>query len=163
MSKKIRFITEGAVIAALYVVLSLLSAAFGLSGGVIQIRFSEALCIMPMFTPAAIPGLFIGCLLTNILTGCLIWDVIFGSIATLIGAVGTFHMFKNLNSEAKRYLALLPPILSNMIVVPPILSYCYEVPDAFWFIVLTVGIGEILSVGVLGSLLYTPVKKTKLF
>lgn len=164
MSNKVRFISEGAIIAALYVVLSLLSAAFGLSGGVIQIRVSEALCILPLFTPAAIPGLFLGCFLTNVLTGCLIWDVVFGSIATLIGAIGTYHLGKYMkNEKIKRYIGLLPPIVSNMIIVPIILTYCYKVTDVMWFIVVTVGVGELLSVGLLGSFLYSSLKKTKIW
>lgn len=164
MSNKVRFISEGAIIAALYVVLSLLSAAFGLSGGVIQIRVSEALCILPLFTPAAIPGLFLGCFLTNVLTGCLIWDVVFGSIATLIGAIGTYHLGKYMkNEKIKRYIGLFPPIVSNMIIVPIILTYCYKVTGAMWFIVVTVGVGELLSVGLLGSFLYSSLKKTKIW
>ena len=87
-NKKVKFIVDAAVIAALYVVLTYLAAAFNLSSGVIQVRFSEALTILPVFTPAAIPGLFVGCILANALTGAVVIDVICGSIATLIGAVG---------------------------------------------------------------------------
>ena len=79
-------ITQGAVIAALYVVLTMVFAP--ISFGPVQVRIAEALCILPMFTPAAIPGLFIGCLIANLIGGGIILDVIFGSIATLIGAVG---------------------------------------------------------------------------
>ncbi|MCP2867106.1 QueT transporter family protein, partial [Salmonella enterica] len=61
-----------------------------LASGAIQVRISEALCVLPFFTPAAIPGLFLGCLLSNLLTGCIIWDVVFGSLATLLGALGTW-------------------------------------------------------------------------
>ena len=88
--KKINFLTQAAMIAALYVVLTLAINAFGLASGAIQIRVSEALTILPYFTPAAIPGLFIGCLLSNTITGCALFDIIFGSIATLLGAVGTY-------------------------------------------------------------------------
>lgn len=80
-------LAQGAAIAASYVVLTFLANALGLSSGVIQLRFSEALTILPVFTPAAVPGLFAGCLLANILTGCLPLDVIFGSLATLLGAL----------------------------------------------------------------------------
>ena len=86
---KVTFLTQAAVIAALYVVLTLFANALGLANYSIQVRFSEALTILPYFTPAAIPGLFIGCLLSNMLTGAAVLDVIFGSIATLIGAIGT--------------------------------------------------------------------------
>ena len=88
-NKKVLFLTQAAAIAALYFVLTWLASMLGLSSGAIQVRFSEALTILPFFTPAAIPGLFIGCLLSNFLTGAVVWDVVFGSIATLIGAVGT--------------------------------------------------------------------------
>ena len=84
-----RYICEGALIAVLYIVLTYISALFNLSSGVIQLRLSEALCILPIFTPAAIPGLAIGCLLSNLFTGSIIIDIIFGSIATLIGAIFT--------------------------------------------------------------------------
>ena len=67
--KSALFLTQAAMIAALYVVLTYIANLFGLASGVIQIRLSEMLCILPVFTPAAIPGLFIGCLLSNILTG----------------------------------------------------------------------------------------------
>ena len=72
MSKEVRFISEGAIIAALYVVLSLLSAAFGLLSGAVQLRISEALCILPLFTPAAVPGLFLGCFLISFFYICAI-------------------------------------------------------------------------------------------
>ena len=85
MNKKTTFIVHAAVIAALYVVLTLIANALGLANHAIQIRISEALTILPLFTPAAIPGLFIGCILANFLTGCLIWDIVFGSLATLLG------------------------------------------------------------------------------
>ena len=89
MNKKVLYLVHGAVIAALYVVLTLLANALGLANYAIQVRFSEALTILPVFTPAAIPGLFLGCIISNTLTGCMLLDIIFGSIATLIGAAGT--------------------------------------------------------------------------
>ena len=138
----------GAVIAALYVVLTVLAAQFNLASGAIQVRFSEALTIMPVFTAAAVPGLTIGCVLANLLTGCAAWDVVFGSLATLIGAVGT-RLLKN-----KPLLAWIPPVLSNMAIIPIILIKVYGVPDAWWFLLLTVGAGEIISCGVLGVLLH---------
>ena len=85
MNKKIKFITQAAVIAALYTVLTFIANALGLANQAIQVRISEALTILPVFTPAAIPGLFAGCLLSNVLTGCALLDVVFGSLATLIG------------------------------------------------------------------------------
>ena len=153
MKKKTYFITQAAVIAALYVVLTLAISAFNLASGAIQVRISEALTILPFFTPAAIPGLFIGCLLSNFITGCAIWDVIFGSIATLLGALGTYFLRKN------KWLAPLPPILSNTIIVPFILIFVYGLEDALPFLMLTVGIGEVISCGVLGMILLFALSK----
>lgn len=141
------FLAQGAMIAAMYVALTLVSNAFGLASGVIQVRISEALTILPYFTPAAIPGLFVGCLISNIIAGGVIWDVIFGSLATLIGAVVTYWLRKY------KWLAPVPPIVSNMLIIPFVLRYAYGAPDALWFMVLTVGAGELISAGVLGMLL----------
>ena len=80
---KTLYLTRGALIAALYVVLTEISAILGISSGVIQFRLSEMFAVLPLFTPAAIPGVFIGCFISNIITGGVIWDVVFGSIATL--------------------------------------------------------------------------------
>lgn len=157
-TNKIRFLANAAIIAALYVVLTLLSAVFGLSGGVIQVRLSEALTVLPAFTPAAIPGVFVGCLLSNLVTGCLPWDVVFGSLATLIGAVGTYLL-----RHRSRWLAPLPPILANVLIIPAVLQQVYGVPDSYPFLMLTVGIGEIVAAGVLGMLVYRTVARTKLF
>ena len=115
--KNIQFLTQAAMIAAIYVVLTFVANAFGLANYAVQVRFSEALTILPIFTPAGIPGLFIGCLISNILTGCAIPDIIFGSLATLIGAFGTRALKSN------RFLAVLPPIAANAIIVPLILNY----------------------------------------
>ena len=116
-SKKLVFICQAAVIAALYVVLTYVFSAF--ASGVIQVRVSEALTILPAFTPAAIPGLFVGCLLANLLTGAAIYDVIFGSLATLLGAVGTYLLRKH------KFLCTLAPVVSNIIIIPLVLRYGY--------------------------------------
>lgn len=155
MKKHTAFICRAAVIAALYVVLTWLSAQFGLASGTIQFRLSEALCVLPIFTSAAIPGLAIGCLLANLLTGAVVWDVIFGSLATLIGAV-VARMLKRLP-----FLAPIPTIISNMVIVPFVLRFAYGVPDAIWFLMITVGIGEIVCCGGLGTLLYLALKPRK--
>ena len=155
--KKLVNFAVGAIIAALYVVLTYLASAMGLSSGVIQVRFSEALTILPVFTPAAIPGLFIGCLISNLLTGCALWDVIFGSLATLLGAIFTY-LLKN-----HKLLAVLPPIISNAIIVPPVLIFVYGVSDAYWFILLTVCFGEIISCGILGTALRKALEKSRIF
>lgn len=146
-------IAYGGVIAALYVALTYLANLFGLASGAIQVRFSEALTILPVFTPAAVPGLTVGCVLANILTGCAPWDVVFGSLATLIGAVGTRLLRKN------PYIAWLPPVISNMAIVPIVLQKVYGVPDSWWYLLLTVGAGEVISCGVLGLALYHAVKR----
>ena len=99
---KTQYITRAAAIAALYVALTYLASLFGLSSGVIQIRFSEALTILPVFTSAAIPGLYIGCILANLLTGAAPYDVLFGSLATLIGAVGTYFLRRAPRAEIGR-------------------------------------------------------------
>ena len=146
-NKKAYFITQAAVIAALYVVLTLFINAFDFASGAIQVRISEALTILPYFTPAAVPGLFIGCLLSNFMTGAAIWDIIFGSLATLIGAIGTYLLRK------WKWCAPLPPILSNTIIIPFVLTYAYGIPGGIPFFMLTVGAGEVLSCGVLGMIL----------
>ena len=150
-SKKLVFICQAAVIAALYVVLTYVFSAF--ASGVIQVRVSEALTILPAFTPAAIPGLVIGCLLSNTLTGCVLLDIIFGSVATLIGALGSYALRRH------TWLVPLPPIVSNMIIVPFVLRYAYGATDAFPFMIATVGAGEIISCYLLGMILYGALKK----
>ena len=153
MNKTTKHLTMGAMIAALYVILTLLSNAFGLSSGVIQLRISEALYALAIFTPSAVLGLFVGCLLSNIFVGGILIDVIFGSIATLIGAFFTYKLRKN------PIYALIPPILSNAIIIPPILRFSYGIEGSIWYFALTVGIGELLSCGVLGYLLYLALRR----
>lgn len=153
-NNKASFITHAAVIAALYVVLTYFASVLGLSNGVIQIRFSEALTILPFFTSAAIPGLFIGCIIANILSGAVVWDIVFGSLATLIGAVFTYLLRKK-----TKWLAPLPPVVSNTVIVPFVLTYAYGVPDGILFLMLTVGIGEVISCGVLGIILLKCLEK----
>jgi len=151
--KKVLTLCQGAIIAALYVVLTFVANAFGLANYAVQVRFSEALTILPFFTPAAIPGLFVGCLLSNILTGCAIPDIIFGSLATLAGAFGTYFLRRK-----KPWLAPIPPIVANMIVVPLVLKYAYGI-EPLWLSFVTVTAGEIISCGVLGMLLLFALKK----
>lgn len=156
MNKKVTFIVHAAVIAALYVVLTLVANALGLANHAIQIRFSESLTILPLFTPAAIPGLFIGCILSNFITGCMALDIVFGSFATLLGAIGTYALRKQ-----SKWLAPLPPILANTIIVPFVLAYVYQFEGSVPYFMLTVGIGEIISCGVLGLLLHNIMQKYK--
>ena len=157
-SKKITlYTTRGALIGSLYVVLTLIASIVGLSSGVIQFRISEALCILPIFLPEAIPGLFIGCIISNLIAEGVIWDIIFGSFATLIGAIGA-RLLRKL-PERFIWVATLPTVLANMLIVPFVLIYAYGVPDAFPYLMLTVGIGELVCASGLGYLLYLTIKK----
>ena len=151
-NKNVLFMTHAAMIAAIYVVLTYIFAPF--SFGEVQIRIAEALTILPVFTPAAIPGLFIGCLIGNILGGAILPDIIFGSLATLIGAVFTYML-----RDQNKLLAVLPPVISNTIIVPFVLKLGYGVNLPIPFMMLTVGIGEIIGCGVLGLVLYSALSK----
>lgn len=153
-NKNVLFMTQAAMIAAIYVVLTFVFAPF--SFGEVQIRIAEALTILPVFTPAAIPGLFIGCLIGNIVGGAILPDIIFGSIATLIGAIFTYTL-----RNKSRFLAPLPPIAANTIIVPFVLYYGYGVNLPIPFMMLTVGIGEVVGCGVLGVILYTALNRYK--
>ena len=167
------------MIAAVYVVLTLLANAFGLANYAIQVRFSEALTILPFFTPAAVPGLFIGCILSNILTGCLPFDIVFGSLATLLGALGTYTLGRMSHAACGnaglatskpsrkgilyRLLAPLPPIIANTLIVPYVLAYVYRFEGSIPYFMLTVGIGEVISCGILGLPLLFTLEKYKKF
>lgn len=152
-NKKLLFITHAAIIAALYVVLTYFSALLGLDKGAVQFRFSEMLTVLPCFTPAAIPGLFIGCLISNIINGAALWDVVFGSLATLIGAVGTYLL------RRWKWLSPIPPIVANTLIVPPVIIAVYgsELP----YILVTLGVfaGEFVCCGILGYILIGIMKK----
>ncbi len=158
-NKKVLFITQAALIAAIYVVLTVLGAAY--SFGEIQVRLAEILTILPAFTPAAVPGLFIGCLLGNSFAGAHIMDIIFGSIATLVAAAATYVIGKKANPKFAVYLGTLPPIIVNMLVVPFVLKYAYGLPLPIYFMMITVGIGEVISCGVLGSFFGKILEKNK--
>lgn len=154
MKKRNLFITQAALIAALYVVLTLASAAFGLDSKAIQFRLSEVLTVLPALTPAAIPGLFIGCLLSNFICGAMLPDMIFGSLATLIGAVGTYFIGKRV-----KWLSALPPIAANTVIVPLVLKYAYHLDGTVPFFALTVFIGEFVCCGILGTVLLYAIPK----
>jgi len=159
-NQKVRFITQAGVIAALYTVLTYLSAVMGLSSGAIQCRFSEALCILPVFTSAAILGLFIGCIISNIIAGAVVLDVLFGSLATLIGAVFSRIVYKKTGSS---FLSLLMPVLSNTFIVPWVIKFAYGATEAVPYIMLTVCIGEVISCVILGYMFYRIVLKRAKF
>jgi len=150
-NQKVLFIAQAAVIAAIYVVLTIVFLP--LSFGEVQVRFAEALTILPYFTPAAIPGLFVGCIIANILGGAILPDIIFGSLATLIGALFSYVLRKN------KFLVPLPPILANALVVPFVLYYGYGIDLPIPIMMLTVGIGEIISCGIMGMILLFSLKK----
>ena len=144
----VRSITAAAMIAAIYTVLTAIAAGFDLASGAVQVRFSEALTILPVFTPAAVPGLILGCLISNILTGCIVPDIVCGTLATALGAIGTRY----LRNARQPVLATLPPFIANTVIVPFILAYGYQIPGGVPYFMLTVGAGELLSCVVLGSL-----------
>ena len=156
-NNKVQFMTQSAMIAAIYTALTIAFAP--IAYGPVQFRISEALCILPFFTPAAIPGLFLGCAISNgigvALGTAVLPDVIFGSLATLIGAVGSYAVRKN------RWLVCIPPIAANTAIIPWVLRYAYGAPDLIPFMMVTVGIGEILAVGVLGNFLLVALERYK--
>ena len=151
-NKNVLFLTHAAMIASIYVILTEIFAPISFSVG--QVRIAEALTILPAFTPAAIPGLFIGCLIGNILGGAILPDIVFGSLATLIGACFTYLL-----RQQNKFLAPIPPILSNSIIIPLILRYAYGLNYGIPFMILMVGIGEVISCGVLGMILYSSLAK----
>ena len=138
-------IAGAGILAALYVALTY--AVLPLASGAIQMRVSEALCILPIYSSYAIPGVTLGCFLANLLSGCAPMDVVFGTLATLLGAVGTrlLRRFK--------ILPFVPPVFFNALIIPFVLRYAYQVEDAHMFLVMTVGVGEVLAVGLFGGLL----------
>ena len=140
-----RRVTQGAAIAAIYVVLTLIFAP--ISFGVMQIRVAGMRTILPMFPPAAIPGLFLGCLKANILGGVVVWDVGVGSLATLLGAGGRDLL------RRRRGLVLSPAVVANGIIVPLVLKYGYAVDLPLPMMALYVTAGEIVGCYVLGGVL----------
>ena len=157
---RIRFICNSAIVAALYFVLTYLTNIFGLASGPIQCRLSEAMCVLPSFIPSAGPGLFAGCLLSNVFTGCNVFDIVFGSIATLVGAYGTHFLSKR---SVTHFLYPVPTIIANTVIIPFVLKYTYGFEGGLLYFFLTVGAGEIISCGILGIVLYYSLKKSGKF
>ena len=156
-TQRVRFLTLSAMIAALYVVLTLLSAAFGLSSGVIQVRISEALCALTFFTPAAVSGLAIGCLISNIVTSASLLDVVFGTLATLLGALGGRALKNHKN------LVTLPTVLANTLIIPLVIVYGFGVTDiALPIVALSVCAGELISATLFGTVLLHILEKYNL-
>ena len=154
----VRYVVKGGIIAAIYATVAYVSAP--LQFMFFQFRLSEAMCILPIFMPEAIVGLFIGCLLANYLSGCVFWDILFGSIATLIGAIGARLLAKL--PEKLKFLATLPTALANAFIVPFVIIYAYGSPDSYMFLFITVLIGELVTASVLGTVLYKMIKKYKI-
>lgn len=152
-NSKVRFIAYSAMIAAAYVALTMISAAFGLSSGAIQVRISEALCVIPIFTLSAVPGVTVGCFIANILCGGTVYDIVFGTLATLIAAVITYFIKNPL-------LSSIPTIVSNAVIVPIVLIMSgVGGVNMFPYFALTVGLGEVISCGILGTILAVYMKK----
>ena len=150
--ERLLYVTQAGLIAALYTVLTVFVGALGLASGAVQFRVSEALCVLPFFTPAAIPGLTVGCLLSNLMTGCIWQDVVFGTLATLLGAWGAYAL------RRVPWLVPLPTVLSNTVMIPLVLAYGYRFEEGLPYLMLTVGIGEVLSAYVCGMILLLSVK-----
>lgn len=157
MNNKTLEMTRAALIAAIYVVMTFVSQSFGLASGVIQFRLSESLTCLPIKYKEAIPGLTIGCVIANLLTGSLMLDVIFGALATFIGAIGTYYLGKR-----NRYLGFMCPVISNMIIIPFVLQEVYGVPDSLPFLMATVGLGEFVMAFIVGSQLFKIFEKNNI-
>ena len=147
------FLAQGAIIAAMYVALTIIFAP--ISFGAVQVRVAEVLTILPLFTPAAIPGLFIGCIIANGIGGGIILDVVFGSLATLIGAAGGYLLRFN------RWLVPIPAIVANSIIVPFVLKYGYGIDIPIWLMIIYIAIGEIVGCYILGELFASLLLKRK--
>lgn len=160
-SKSVSFLTRGAIIAAIYVVLTYLSHLLGLSSGVIQLRLSEALCILPIFMPEAVVGVTLGCFISNTVTGALPQDILFGTLATLIGALGAYFLRRL--PDKLCFIATLPTVLSNALIIPPILIFAYGATEGYWFILGTVTVGEFISATLGGAYLTVTLKKSGIF
>lgn len=152
-NKNVLFITLAGMIAAAYVVMTFISSAFGLSSGVIQVRFSESLNTIVCFTEAAVPGLFLGCIIANLLTGGCVIDLVVGSLATLIGAI-IGRKIATIKDGKYNMLVPIPTILSNAIIVPFVLQHGYGVNMPYYYLFITVGLGEIISAGLIGMFVY---------
>ena len=157
-------IVEGAVIGALYVVFTLVLAPF--SFGPVQLRVSEALCILPVFSKTAVPGLFVGCIISNFIGASmglnLFLDIFFGSAATLLAAILT-QLLGKIKIKSFPVFSFLPPIICNALIIGAELSMFLDTTLAFSYAALTVGMGELLSVCGLGIPLYFVVKKSNIF
>lgn len=151
---------RGAMVAALYVLLTYLSSLFGLASGAIQFRLSEMLCILPALMPEAIVGLTLGCLISNLLFSGLIWDILFGTLATLLGAIGAWSL-----RRTHVLVLTVPTVLANALIVPGVimLSAGGATTPAYPLLALSVGVGEAVCAGIGGVILYRALTKSRVF
>ena len=153
MSRSARYLCVSAIVAALYAALTLAFSA--ISFGAVQLRVSEALTLLPVLLPQAVPGLAVGCLIANLLSGANVYDVVFGTLATLTAALITRRMRKN------AWLAALPPVICNAVIVGLVITYAYGV-NALWLNILTVGAGQAVVCYALGVPLVKLLQKQNL-
>lgn len=160
-NSKTLFLTRASLIAALYVVLTLVSALFGLDSKAIQVRISEALCVLPLYTASAVPGVTVGCFIYNFFFGISPLDTVFGTLATFIGAMATYYIgFFRKNV----FLAGIPTVISNTVIIPLVIVFAFSDGNLALlpFTALTVCLGEIISCVLLGAALLTYLKKYKM-
>ncbi len=152
-------LARAGVIAGLYVAVSLL--VFPISSGAIQVRLSEALCILPLVWIESVPALFIGCMLSNLITGCAFFDIILGSVVTLISAISTCLLGRAIkNTALKIMLGGLFPVILNALILPLIWVWCYGAIEYMYLVQAGVlFLGQAISVYGLGTPLYLSVEK----
>ncbi len=165
-NKKILYLVHGAMIAAIYAAATYFSAVLGIAYNAIQFRFSEALTILAVFTPAAIPGLTVGCILGNISSPFGIWDIVFGSAATLLAAICA-RKLRNIKFKGLPLLSVLMPVIFNAIIVGAEITFLFptDAPSltAFTVAALEVGAGEAVVCLAGGIPLYFAIQKSRLF
>lgn len=157
IAERTQYLCLCAVIAALYVALTLISYALGLANLAIQVRISEALCVLVCFTPAAIPGVTLGCLLSNFIMGLPLPDIVFGTLASFIGVLIGALLKKH------AWAVPIPTVLANALIIPFVLKYAYGLDGTVIFFMITVGLGEMISAGLFGTVLLKAIKKSRIF
>lgn len=156
MNTKVKKLTFSAMIAAIYFVCCFFEQEF--ASGAVQCRISEGFTLLPLFFPEAILGVTLGCLIFNATTG-IWWDMVFGTLATLIGCVITWLIGKKVRNDWLRILlGGIPPVVLNALIVPVVLINGYGLSDAYWYLGATVGAGELIAVYAVGILVYFPLK-----
>ncbi|MBR3868841.1 MAG: QueT transporter family protein [Clostridia bacterium] len=157
------FITQAAVIAALYVALTYISSAMGLAYNSVQFRLSEILTVLPVFTPAAIPGLTLGCFLANISSPFGIIDILCGTFATFLASIVTYAV-RNITLKGLPVLATIPPVLFNAVIIGLEIWYLEgKNPEIFFISALQVAAGQAVMCIIAGLAFVRAVKKTRIF